>query len=131
MNPAWPPFVLTLIAFFFLYVPRSQTSDLISDLLQNLLFSLLASVSSPIVRNFNFLHAETAGGVSFGLWGWCIDDGGSCTPVKLGYGWDAQVIHWLTYALIFIPIGMFASFLLPSLTLTPRLPTHQPASSHS
>ena len=44
--------------------------------------SILASISTPLVRTFFFLSVSEAGGVRFGLWGWCpihTDGGIGCS----------------------------------------------------
>jgi hypothetical protein len=72
---------------------------------------LLVTISTPLVRDFYFLHASTGGGVRFGIWGWCIDHGGHCTNNNLGYRWGSQIIHWLTYLLVLYPIGQYSKSL--------------------
>lgn len=86
---------------------------------------MLTTFSVPFVSAFNFLHADAAGGVRFGIWGWCLDQGGYCTskkwvpciasfssgrltvalPCSLGFYYDPQIKHGLTYTLVFFPIG--------------------------
>ncbi|EIN09867.1 pali-domain-containing protein [Punctularia strigosozonata HHB-11173 SS5] len=98
MHPAILPFIFTLAAFVLL---------------------LLVTISTPVVHAFYFVHADTGGGVRFGIWGWCIDHG-TCLSDRLGYRWDTQIIHSLTFTLVFYPIATGFTF-LALLSLLPVL----------
>ncbi|EPQ52581.1 hypothetical protein GLOTRDRAFT_131813 [Gloeophyllum trabeum ATCC 11539] len=101
-NPAFPVFVLTFGSFVLL---------------------ILITFSVPFVSSFYFLHSSIAGGVRFGLWGWCLDDDTLCiSPVKLGFDWNPQIVHGLTYLLVFYPISAIFAF-FATLALIPLLCT--------
>ncbi|QRV89732.1 SUR7/Pali family protein [Ceratobasidium sp. AG-Ba] len=97
MNPAVLPFLITLIALVFL---------------------ILCTFTLPFNWNLYYLHADIAGGLRLGGWGWCIKDG-YCTNKALGYSWDPQVIVWLTKMIVWYPIAaIFTLFALLSLLPT-------------
>ncbi|KAL5486217.1 hypothetical protein ACEPAI_7262 [Sanghuangporus weigelae] len=78
----------------------------------------LISVSTPIIKQLYFLHSSMAGGVRFGEWGWCLDNGTQCSPRGLGIDWEPDLIPWLTKALVVYPIA--AGFTL--LTVVSAIP---------
>ncbi|KZT23072.1 hypothetical protein NEOLEDRAFT_1136930 [Neolentinus lepideus HHB14362 ss-1] len=99
-NPAFPVFVLTFGAFVLL---------------------ILVTFSVPFVSSFYFLHSSISGGVKFGIWGWCLDDDTLCiAPIKLGFDWEPQIVHPLTYLLVFYPISAIFTF-FAMLSLIPLL----------
>ncbi|KDQ53165.1 hypothetical protein JAAARDRAFT_436867 [Jaapia argillacea MUCL 33604] len=79
---------------------------------------ILTTFSTPFVSPFYFLHSSVDGGVRFGGWGWCMDSG-ACSSRGLGYHWESQIDHSLTYPLVFYPIAGFA--VLATLSLLPIL----------
>ncbi|KZS92677.1 hypothetical protein SISNIDRAFT_455270 [Sistotremastrum niveocremeum HHB9708] len=93
INPIPPAFLLTFAAFVLL---------------------ILCTFSVPLVSTFYFLHADIAGGVKFGGWGWCLDNQGPCSgSAHVGYSWDPDIIVWLTKVMIFYPIGLPKMFPSP------------------
>ncbi|KDR76135.1 hypothetical protein GALMADRAFT_462501 [Galerina marginata CBS 339.88] len=77
---------------------------------------MLTTFSVPLVSTFYFMHSSQANGVTFGMWGWCLDEGGLCSPLRLGYTWDPEVPIPLTKALIFYPITVvFVFFTMASM----------------
>jgi len=66
----------------------------------------LITFSVPFVSSFYFLHSDVAGGVKYGVWGWCLDNGLECSgPKTIGYHWDPQIIPWLTDTLALFPVA--------------------------
>lgn len=41
----------------------------------------VTTFSLPFVGSLYFLWASEAGGVRFGIWGWCLDEGNVCSDV--------------------------------------------------
>jgi len=73
---------------------------------------LLISVSVPLVSTFYFLYSSQAGGVRFGLWGWCLDSDGTCSsPLQLGYTWEPEIDTQITGALALYPFSAALAFL--------------------
>jgi len=99
MNPALPAFLLTLLAVVLL---------------------ALDVFSTPFSEALYFLYTSAGGGVKFGIWGWCAESGDSCTRKSLGFHWDPQMIHGLTYLLVLYPIAL-ALTILALLSLLPVL----------
>ncbi|KAF9473912.1 hypothetical protein BDN70DRAFT_885412 [Pholiota conissans] len=70
-------------------------------------------------ESYSFLHSTQANGVSFGMWGWCLDDGLTCSPIhRFGYTWPPEidtpitksfVLYLIAYALTFFTL--IAAFL--------------------
>ncbi|KAH7920242.1 hypothetical protein BV22DRAFT_1021594 [Leucogyrophana mollusca] len=82
---------------------------------------LFTTFSVPLISSFYFIDADTAGGVRFGVWGWCYDSGGTCTsPLQIGYSFSPQIVEPLTKALVFYPIATILS-LFSTLSLFPLL----------
>ncbi|KZT41805.1 hypothetical protein SISSUDRAFT_1042324 [Sistotremastrum suecicum HHB10207 ss-3] len=105
INPIPPAFLLTFAAFVLL---------------------ILCTFSVPLVSTFYFLHADIAGGVKFGGWGWCLDNQGPCSgSAHVGYSWDPDIIVWLTKVMIFYPIATAFTFLAAA-SLLPLLCTGRP-----
>ncbi|KIJ92986.1 hypothetical protein K443DRAFT_684879 [Laccaria amethystina LaAM-08-1] len=83
------------------------------------IFLTLITFSLPISKSLYFLYASEAGGVRFGIWGWCLDQDPICmTPLKLGYTWEPQIATPITSALILFPIASILCF-LTMITLIP------------
>ncbi|KAF8910604.1 hypothetical protein CPB84DRAFT_1764109 [Gymnopilus junonius] len=94
-NPAFYVFLATLTAFILL---------------------ILTTFSVPLVSTFYFMHSTQANGVTFGMWGWCLDDGSLCSSSQLGFTWQPEVSIPITKALVFYPITVvFTFFTLASL----------------
>ncbi|KAF9466629.1 hypothetical protein BDZ94DRAFT_186544 [Collybia nuda] len=71
----------------------------------------LTTFSMPL-SSLYFLYSSQAGGVRFGLWGWCIDEDGTCLgPLELGYTWEPQITARITSALVFYPISAILALL--------------------
>ncbi|KAI0071965.1 hypothetical protein K474DRAFT_479639 [Panus rudis PR-1116 ss-1] len=104
MNPAVPVFFLTLVATVLL---------------------MLVTFSAPFVSEFTFLHADTAGGVGYGVWGWCIDTGNICSGKQFGYGFAPYVDPIFTKLHILYPIAAGLS-LLALFSLIPVLCSRYP-----
>lgn len=75
-----------------------------------LLMQILITFSVPMASSLYFLSSSEAGGVRFGMWGWCIGDGTCLSPLQLGYTWEPQIPNSITAALIFYPIGAILTF---------------------
>ncbi|EDR10037.1 uncharacterized protein LACBIDRAFT_317946 [Laccaria bicolor S238N-H82] len=83
------------------------------------IFLTLITFSLPISKSLYFLYASEAGGVRFGIWGWCLDSDPICmNPMRLGYTWEPQIATPITSALILFPIASVLCF-LTILTLIP------------
>ncbi|KAF9473913.1 hypothetical protein BDN70DRAFT_766986, partial [Pholiota conissans] len=80
---------------------------------------LLTTISVPLTSTFSFLHSTQANGVSFGMWGWCLDDGEICSPAQFGYSWPPEITPSITKALVFYPIAIVCTFF----TLVAAAPT--------
>jgi len=86
---------------------------------------MLITFSVPFISNFYFLRSSIAGGVDFGVWGWCLTSGDdTCTKKSIGYSWDPQIIFWLTQALVLYPVSAALTF-LSLLSLIPVLCSHR------
>ncbi|KAF8896182.1 hypothetical protein BD779DRAFT_565869 [Infundibulicybe gibba] len=60
---------------------------------------VFATFSMPMISSFYFLYSSQAGGVRFGLWGWCLDEGAVCiNPLQLGFTWEPQIAFPVTKA---------------------------------
>ncbi|KAG6857396.1 hypothetical protein H0H87_004758 [Tephrocybe sp. NHM501043] len=75
-----------------------------------LLFQLLITFSVPAASSLYFLSTSQAGGVRFGMWGWCLREDGVCLQPQLGYTWEPQISVSITGALVFFPIGTILTF---------------------
>jgi len=64
---------------------------------------VLTTFSVPFIKPFYFLHADINGGVTFGIWGWCFDLSGQCSPKQFGYLWTPQLTPILTKLLVLFP----------------------------
>ncbi|KAF7771757.1 hypothetical protein Agabi119p4_6068 [Agaricus bisporus var. burnettii] len=72
----------------------------------------LITFSLPLVHSMYFLWSSQAGGVRFGIWGWCLDEGSICSEtLGLGYAWDPEVSIPITKALILYPLSAVLVFL--------------------
>ncbi|PPQ81016.1 hypothetical protein CVT25_014524 [Psilocybe cyanescens] len=89
-NPTFYVFLSTLAAFVLL---------------------ILTVFSVPMVSTSYFLHSSQANGVSFGMWGWCLDEGDVCSPLQLGYTWEPEIAIPITKAFVFYPIAAVFTFL--------------------
>ncbi|TDL20759.1 hypothetical protein BD410DRAFT_790408 [Rickenella mellea] len=86
----------------------------------------LITFSVPFISNFYFLWTSEAGGVRFGIWGWCLDNAHTClNPKQWGYAWDPQLIPWLLKGLILFPIAA-GICLLAILSIVPLLFSYHP-----
>ncbi|TCD60908.1 hypothetical protein EIP91_009299 [Steccherinum ochraceum] len=65
----------------------------------------LTTFSVPFIKPFYFFHADVNGGVKYGIWGWCFDLTGQCSPKQLGYVWKPQLTPILTKLLILFPVA--------------------------
>ncbi|KAF9446831.1 hypothetical protein P691DRAFT_707840 [Macrolepiota fuliginosa MF-IS2] len=79
----------------------------------------LTTFSLPFIDSLYFLWTSQAGGVRFGIWGWCLDADHVCSDVLgLGYTWEPEVSIPITKALAFYPIAAASVFM----TLVALLP---------
>ncbi|THH31514.1 hypothetical protein EUX98_g2676 [Antrodiella citrinella] len=69
----------------------------------SLVLLVLTTFSVPFVKSFYFFRADINGGVTFGMWGWCFDLSGQCSPKQFGYVWVPQLTQILTKLLILFP----------------------------
>jgi len=82
------------------------------------ILTMLTICSVPI-SSLYFLYTSEALGVRFGMWGWCLDEGGICSgPLQLGYTWEPQLSNTITNALVFYPITA-VSIILTLISLIP------------
>ncbi|KAF9533922.1 hypothetical protein CPB83DRAFT_844770 [Crepidotus variabilis] len=86
------------------------------------LLLLLSTVSTPIATTFYLLYSTHSGGIRFGIWGWCLDDGTCSNSLKLGYTYDSAITTSVTAAFVLYPISVIISFcnllsIIPSLYL--------------
>ena len=83
----------------------------------------MLTICSEPVSSLYFLYTSEALGVRFGLWGWCLDEDGTCSWPwqyvrfcftrsfssrfidRLGYTWEPQLSGMITKALVFYPIS--------------------------
>ncbi|KAF8170422.1 hypothetical protein BJ912DRAFT_997279 [Pholiota molesta] len=79
----------------------------------------LTTISVPLVSTLSFLHSSQANGVSFGMWGWCLDDGMTCSPTQFGYTWPPEITTSITKAFVFYPIAIVLAFF----TMVSAVPT--------
>jgi len=70
----------------------------------------LTTISVPVLSTFSFLHSTQADGVKFGMWGWCLDDGHTCSPVQFGYTWQPEINGSITKAFVFYPVAIVLTF---------------------
>ncbi|KAL4243304.1 hypothetical protein ABKN59_011300 [Abortiporus biennis] len=101
LNPAFSVFFLTFSAFTLL---------------------TLITFSVPFISSFYFLRTSQFGGMKFGMWGWCYDLSGLCSPKQFGYIWKPQIEQLLTQLHVLHPIAAVLT-LTSSLTLLPVLCT--------
>jgi len=92
-----PIFVLTFIAFVLL---------------------ALTTFSLPFVHSLYFLRISQAGGIRFGIWGWCLDEGVCSDTLALGYTWEPQIAIPITKALALYPVAAVSVFTM-LITLLP------------
>ncbi|KIM39896.1 hypothetical protein M413DRAFT_446815 [Hebeloma cylindrosporum] len=81
---------------------------------------ILPTFSVPLLSTFYFLHSTEANGVRFGMYGWCLDEGGICSSVRLGYTWEPQLAVPISSALVLYPISAVFVF-CTMITLLPVL----------
>ncbi|TFK40439.1 hypothetical protein BDQ12DRAFT_497477 [Crucibulum laeve] len=82
----------------------------------------LTSFSLPLTKSLYFLHASQAGGVRFGIWGWCLETDPICiNPLHLGYTWEPQIGNTITKALVLYPLAAILSLL----ALVALIPIHR------
>jgi len=98
-HPIFPSFFLMFVSFLLL---------------------LLVTLSTPIIKDIYFLDSNITGGVRYGVFGWCKAVTGYCWKKKLGYGFDPQIIYWLTKTLVFYPITTIFT-MISMATLIPGL----------
>ncbi|KAF8972215.1 hypothetical protein BDZ97DRAFT_1650125, partial [Flammula alnicola] len=89
-NPVFYVFLATLTAFILLYAAHDPLI--------------------PLVSTFSFLRSNQANGVSFGMWGWCLDDGTICSPMQFGFTWPPEITIPITKAFVFYPIAIILTF---------------------
>lgn len=82
----------------------------------------MLTICSVPISSLYFLYTSEALGVRFGMWGWCLDEGGICSgPLqyvhffyivfkvfsiyRLGYTWEPQLSNTITNTLVFYPIS--------------------------
>jgi len=85
---------------------------------------ILITFSVPFISNFYFLRSSIAGGVDFGVWGWCLMSNDTCSGKSIGYSWEPQLTFWLTQALVLYPVSAGLTF-LTLLSLIPVLCSHR------
>ncbi|KAK7690421.1 hypothetical protein QCA50_005518 [Cerrena zonata] len=78
----------------------------------------LVTFSVPFIKPFYFLHSSVAGGITYGIWGWCLDVNGSCSPKQFGYREDPEIVPILLKLHVLFPIAAGLA-LLSSVTLIP------------
>jgi len=72
---------------------------------------MLVTFSVPTSSSLYFLSTSEAGGVRFGIWGWCLNEDGTCLdPPQLGYTWEPQIPIPVTGSLVFYPIAAVLTF---------------------
>lgn len=99
-------FFLSLIASILLYVPRSPpVKGVCLAACLALWFAdwqrgrLLVSLSTPTIKEIDFLHTPST---SFGAFGYCSTD--TCESRGVGYDYE-QLTRWLTNTAVLFPIG--------------------------
>ena len=88
----------------------------------------MLTICSVPISSLYFLYTSEALGVRFGMWGWCLDEDGTCSwpsqyvqtflqglfrsiyLCRLGYTWEPQLSNTITKALVFYPISFVANF---------------------
>ncbi|KAJ3564006.1 hypothetical protein NP233_g8577 [Leucocoprinus birnbaumii] len=76
------------------------------------LLLMLTTFSLPLIPGLYFLWTSQAGGVRFGIWGWCMDEGSVCSDrLGLGYTWEPEVSIPITKALALYPVAAIASLM--------------------
>jgi hypothetical protein len=86
----------------------------------------MLTICSVPISSLYFLYTSEALGVRFGMWGWCLDEDGTCSGPwqyvqiyfyfttsfqvnllsnRLGYTWEPQLTNTITKALVFYPIS--------------------------
>ncbi|KAI0636020.1 actin cortical patch SUR7/pH-response regulator pali [Trametes polyzona] len=83
-----------------------------------LVLLVLVTISTPLVQAFYFLSTDIAGGIKFGVFGFCNELTGTCTDKELGYHFEPQLVNPLTTVLVLYPIAAGLT-LLGALTLIP------------
>jgi len=80
---------------------------------------MMLTICSVPISSLYFLYTTEALGVRFGMWGWCLDEDGTCSwPWQLGYTWEPQLSNTITKALVFYPITA-VSIILTMISLIP------------
>jgi len=73
---------------------------------------MVLTICSVPISSLYFLYTSEALGVRFVMWGWCLDEDGTCSgPGQLGYTWEPQLSNTITKALVFYPITAVFIFL--------------------
>ncbi|KAL1949570.1 hypothetical protein VTO73DRAFT_8451 [Trametes versicolor] len=81
---------------------------------------VLVTFSTPFIGAFYFLRTDFAGGIKFGLLGFCNDLTGTCTAKALGYHHEPQITNPLTTVLVLYPVAAGLT-LLGALILIPAI----------
>ncbi|KAF5359529.1 hypothetical protein D9756_003495 [Leucocoprinus leucothites] len=65
----------------------------------------LTTFSLPFLPRLYFLWSSQGGGVRFGIWGWCLEQGSVCSDrLGMGYTWEPEVAIPITKALALYPV---------------------------
>ena len=75
-NPAFYVFLASFTAFILLYEFFIMFYYVLNTA------RMLTTFSVPLLSTFYFLHSTQANGVRFGMYGWCLDEGGICSSIK-------------------------------------------------
>lgn len=119
-GPIFLMFMANLAAIVLLYVLSMRTR--VYYLLNMLPNRVVVTFSTPFIRAFYFLRTDFAGGIKFGLLGFCNDLTGTCTAkafvvpiirslrtltlcIRLGYHHEPQITNPLTTVLVLYPVG--------------------------
>lgn len=72
----------------------------------------LTTFSLPFLPRLYFLWSSQGGGVRFGIWGWCLEQGSVCSDrLGMGYTWEPEVAIPITKALALYPVVAISSFI--------------------
>ncbi|EJF64876.1 hypothetical protein BD309DRAFT_955581 [Dichomitus squalens] len=87
-----------------------------------LVLLVLVIFSTPFIQQFYFLRSEAAGGIRFGVVGFCLELTGICTK-QIGYNLDDILIKPLPMLLVLYPVAAGLT-LLGAFTLLPIFFSH-------
>jgi len=104
------PTEVSLVFFIMVMVSNRPFFPIFVITTASFIMVTLCTFSTPFNRSLYYLWADTSGGVIFGGWGFCFDNG-SCSSLVFGYTWVPDFVAGLIKTLVFYPIADIFTFI--------------------